>query len=360
MSVERLMRPFLRQAKINIWKQPCALGTHLQSTRRYASSETSSCPVYHGQSDIQDLESASSLATTSTPEGSLSKYDPVGRAQKRNRQLPASRYRFRPPKYYRGPLHPHQPPPPSDPSSRLFQPGPFTLPRLQQTYETTFAPDLMTLAYVHYPPGYQPTPKAPRLRPWDGASPYYKNRPLRGPRGAEVLRLLRKPITFRNVPKLEKVTVHTMVSGAIEDSAHLHVAGMVVQAITNVRATAHKTRKSVAGFGIRKGQHLSVTAELKGEDMYHFLSKCIDVVMPKIKDWRGVKGSSGDSSGNIAFGFTPEDVALFPEVEVNYDAYPPKMIPGCHVTVHTSASNDRDARLLLSSLGIPFYGKQIN
>lgn len=85
------MRPFLRQAKINIWKQPCALGTHLQSTRRYASSETSSCPVYHGQSDIQDLESASSLATTSTPEGSLSKYDPVGRAQKRNRQLPASR-----------------------------------------------------------------------------------------------------------------------------------------------------------------------------------------------------------------------------------------------------------------------------
>lgn len=135
-----------------------------------------------------------------------------------------------------------------------------------------------------------------------------------------MLRLLRKPITFRNIPKLEKVTVHTMVNGAIEDSSHLHVAGMVVQAITNVRVTAHKTRKSVAGFGIRQGQHLSVTAELKGEDMYHFLSKCIDVVMPKIKDWRGVKGSSGDSSGNIGFGFTPEDVALFPEVEVNYDA----------------------------------------
>lgn len=178
----------------------------------------------------------------------------------------------------------------------------------------------MTLSYVHYPPGYEAPPKAPRLRSWDGASPYYKNRPLRGPRGADVLRLLRKPITFRNIPQLEKITVHTMVNEAMNDSAHLHVAGMVLQAITNVRATSHKTRKSVAGFGIRAGQYLSVTAELQGEDMYHFLSKCVDVVMPKIKDWRGVKGSSGDSSGNIGFGFTAEDIALFPEVEVNYDA----------------------------------------
>ena len=113
--------------------------------------------------------------------------------------------------------------------------------------------------------------------------------------------------------------MHSMVKGAIENSAHLHVARMVMQAITNVRATAHATRKSVAGFGVREGQYLSVTCELRGENMYHFLSKVVDVVMPKIKDWRGVKGSSGDSSGNLAFGLTQEDVALFPEVEVNYD-----------------------------------------
>lgn len=218
----------------------------------------------------------------------------------------------------------------------------------------------MTLAYTHFPPGYRAPQKAARLRAWDGPSPYYKGRPLRGPRGADVLRLLRKPITFRNIPQLEKVTVHTMVSEAVGDSAHLHVAGMVVQAITNVRVTAHKTRKSVAGFGTRANQYLSVSAELKGEDMHHFLSKCIDVVMPRIKEWKGVKGSSGDSSGNLAFGLTKEDVAMFPEIEVNYDSYPPKMIPGCHVIVHTTATNDRDARLLLSSIGIPFYGKRIN
>lgn len=134
-----------------------------------------------------------------------------------------------------------------------------------------------------------------------------------------MLRLLRKPITFRNVPKIERVTVHTYVKGATQDSAHLHVAGMVMQAITNARVNVHQVKKSVAGFGVRAGQHLSVTAELKGEDMYHFLGKCVDVVMPKIKEWRGVKGSSGDNSGNIAFGFTEEEVAMFPEVEVNYD-----------------------------------------
>jgi len=200
-------------------------------------------------------------------------------------------------------------------------PGPFSLPRLEQTYHDTFASDFMTLAYTHFPPGTSPHQKGERLRSWVGDSPYFKNRPLRGPRGGDVLRLLRKPITFRNIPQLERVTVHSMVKDAIEGSAPLHIAGMVFQSITGVRAEVHKARKSVAGFGIRAGQHLSVTCDLRGENMYHFLSKVVDVVLPKIRDWKGVKGSSGDSSGNIAFGLTGEEVALFPEIEVNYDMY---------------------------------------
>ena len=136
-----------------------------------------------------------------------------------------------------------------------------------------------------------------------------------------MLRLLRKPVTFRNIPQLTGITVHSMVKGAIENSSHLHVAGMVLQAITGVRAVSHKTRHNVAGFGIRENQYLSVTCHLEREDMYDFIGKLVDVVMPRIKDWRGVKGSSGDGSGNIAFGMRGEDVALFPEVEVNYDMY---------------------------------------
>ena len=109
-----------------------------------------------------------------------------------------------------------------------------------------------------------------------------------------------------------------------------------------------------------KGKSIACTADLKGESMYHFLDKLISVVMPKIKDWRGVRATTGDNSGNISFGFGPEVVATFPEIENNYDAYPPKMIPGLHVTVHTTARADKDARLLLETFGVPFYGKVVD
>ncbi|KAI9924435.1 hypothetical protein ASPWEDRAFT_102714 [Aspergillus wentii DTO 134E9] len=325
--------------------------------RRNASDQASS----RSPSDINELESASSLSG-SVPENVVKSFDPVSKARLRKTQLPRSRYQFRSPKYDRGPLHPHQPPPPSDPSSRLFVPGPFSLPRTEQTYQSTVAPDILTLCYVHNPPGFKPPPKAPRLRGWDESSPYHKNRTLRGPRGGDVLRLLRKPITFNNIPKVERITIHSYVKQAAqENSSWLHVAGMAVQAISNVRVETFKSKSSVATWSIAPGRDtVAVKAELRGEDMQHFLGKLIDVVMPRIKDWEGVKGSSGDSSGNITFGLESENVALFPEIEVNYDMYPPKMIPGCHITLHTSAKTDKDARLLLSAMGIPFYGKVVN
>lgn len=309
MALQEVTASFLRRLRT---QQSSTLSqvSHLQC-RRYASSDSAVAQ------EIQDLEQTDFVKQDPSTTESI-KYDPL-RSSKFAGTPPTARYNFRPPKYYRGPLHPHQPPKPSDPSSREYIPGPFSLPRLEQTYLSTLEPDIMTLAYIHHAPGYQAPVKGERLRSWQGASPYFKNRPLRGPRGGDVLRLLRKDITFRNVPKIERVTVHTMVKEAMTDSANLHIAGMAMQAITNVRATAHKTRRADATFGIRKGQHLSVTCELRGEDMYHFLGKCIDVVMPKIKDWRGVKGSSGDNSGNISFGFTSEEVASFPEIEVNYD-----------------------------------------
>jgi large subunit ribosomal protein L5 len=291
-------------------------------------------------------------------------------------QLRLSRYQYRSPKYYRGPLHPHQPPPVSDPSSRLFEPGPFSLPRLAQTYQSTIASDILALTYQHYPPGYRAPKVEQRLREWTGDSPYFKNRPLRGPRGkGEVLRLLNEPRTFRNIPKITKVVVHSMTPEAQENSANMHVAGMILQAITNVRAKSHKAKHNVVGWGLREGRYVSVTSTLERDDALDFLAKLIDVVLPKIKEWKGAPGSSGDGHGNISLGLTPDQLALFPEIEVNYDAYvhcylfsswlaaliitryPPKMIPGCHITIQTDATNNKDARLLLQAIGLPFYGK---
>ena len=137
-----------------------------------------------------------------------------------------------------------------------------------------------------------------------------------------MLRLLRKPITFQTIPMLERVTVHAFSKAAVrEGSAPLHVAGMVIQAITNKRVTTHKAKSNEQAWGLIKGkQTVSATVDLKGEDMYHFLSKLITVVMPRIKDFRGLRATTGDSSGNLTLGLTPEVVGTFPEVEVNYDS----------------------------------------
>ena len=178
----------------------------------------------------------------------------------------------------------------------------------------------MTLSYQHFPPGFTPPKKAPRLRQWDDSSPYHKNRPLRGPRGGDVLSLLRKRITFRNIPQLKGIIVHTFVKEALDDSAALHVASMALQAITNAKVTAHPAKHNEVRWGLRAGKFASVTSELRGEDMYHFLGRLVDVVMPRIRDYKGAKGSSGDDNGNISLGLSPEQVALFPEIEVNYDA----------------------------------------
>ncbi|KAL9021060.1 MAG: hypothetical protein Q9185_001728 [Variospora sp. 1 TL-2023] len=309
-----------------------------------------------------DVVPDSSLLTPEPGLDIVQTWDPVQRSRDRRKQLPPSRYKFRPPRYYRGPLHPHQPPPASSPNSREFIPGPFSLPRLQQTYTSTLAPDLLSLLYTHHPPGTLPGPVGQRLRSWDDSSPYHKNRGLRPPKGRPTLPLLRRPITFRNIPRLEKIVVHHVIRDATKrDNSYLHVAGMVLQAITNVRATVSRARHHIPNFGLVKNKTpMAVSAELRGEDMYYFLSKVVDVVMPRIKEYKGVSGGSGDGSGNLAFGLQASAVGTFPEVEVNYDAYPPKMIPNVDVIVCTTATNDRDARVLLSSMGIPFHGKHAN
>lgn len=95
---------------------------------------------------------------------------------------------------------------------------------------------------------------------------------------------------------------------------------MVMQAVTNKRATVFRARHSIADFNLKKGNACSVGVELRGEEMYDFLAKVTEVVMPRIKDYKGVRGRSGDGSGDIAWGFGPDTVGTFPEVEVNYDA----------------------------------------
>jgi large subunit ribosomal protein L5 len=149
----------------------------------------------------------------------------------------------------------------------------------------------MTLGYVHKPPGTITTPRADRLRTWDESSPYHKGRPKRGPRGpGEVLRVVEKDINWRNVPKIEAVVVHTMTRDAQESSAYLHVAGIMLQAITGARPTVHRVKHPVAQWNLRVKNPISLTSTIRGDQAYDFVDKCISLVLPRIKDWEGVRG----------------------------------------------------------------------
>lgn len=254
-------------------------------------------------------------------------------------------------------MHPYQPPPPDDIHSREFIAGPFMYPRLKETYDATISHDMLTLMFNHIAVDAPEKEHADRLRPWTGDNPYFKNRPVRGPRGKrDQLLPLHRPITFRNVPQLKKIVIHSHVREAVNGSHWLHVASLALQSITGRAPEAHKSKTQVVEWDAKLNKWISLTCELEGEDMYHFMAKVIELVLPRIKDWKGVSGMAGDETGNISFGFSPEQVALFPEIEHNYGHYPPTMIPGLHVQIQTTAVTDKEGRLLLMGMGIPFTG----
>ena len=202
----------------------------------------------------------------------------------------SKRYRYHPPKYDRGPLHPIQPPPSSDPVARNFSPGPFNLPRLKQTYHSTIASDILTLTYQHKPPGTPEKPERIRFRSWGDETPYMENRAKRGPRGAEVLLPLEPDLNYHNIPALKAVHVAMYMPQAKKNPDHITVAKTIMQTISGVRPTVTHTRMSVAQWSVVKGDRTGVKVTMRGNQAYEFLDKVIHLVFPKIKEWKGVKG----------------------------------------------------------------------
>lgn len=219
-------------------------------------------------------------------------------------------------------------PPKSDPTARDFVPGPFSFPRLKHTYDSTIAPDILTMTYQHTPPGtVPPISHKGTLREWDGSSPYHKNRPRRGPRGggSSRLGLVERDINWNNIPEIEAVTINSYAPKASQNKEFLQVARAVVQAISGAYPDVTTVKHHVVQWGVRKGDKTGAKVTLRGGAAYDFVDKLVTLVLPKIKDWPGIKASTGDDSGNLAFGLSPEWMAYFPEIEFNYDV--------CHATI---------------------------
>ncbi|EAA31493.1 ribosomal protein L5 [Neurospora crassa] len=305
--------------------------------------------------DLAELETRSALDAPIPSEEDKKEFRPWKRAADRKARLPSSRYQYHPPKYNRGPLHPIQSPPSSDPIARDFVPGPFNMPRLKETFRTVMASDLMTLAYIHTPPGTPKKEPTERLRAWEGDSPYFANRARRAPRGAPELPIRERDISFRNIPEIKEITVSTFVPLGLKNPDLLIVARAVLLAMTGTMPEMTRSKNNVVQWQLQANKPAGCKTTIYGNAAWEFMDRLIHLVLPRIKDWKGVPASTGDGSGNVQFGLNPEDVQLFPEVECNYDMYPAKMIPGCHIAIKTTATSDRQAKLLLQSLGVPFY-----
>ena len=150
------------------------------------------------------------------------------------------------------------------------------------------------------------------------------------------------------VPKLTKVVIDMGVGEAANDKKHLDTAVADMAAIAGQRPVITKARKSVASFKIREGWPIGCKVTLRGNKMYEFMERLIDVAIPRERDFRGLNPKSFDGQGNYNFGI--KEQIIFPEIK--YDTV--ASIRGMDVCINTSATNKEDAKALLEVLQFPF------
>ena len=179
-----------------------------------------------------------------------------------------------------------------------------------------------------------------------------KERPrLRSKFDKEVAPALLKELELSNVmavPRLNKIVVNMGVGEATQNSKILDPAVNELTQITGQRPITTKAKKSIAAFKVREGQSIGVMVTLRGDRMYEFLDRLVNIVLPRVRDFKGVSTKSFDGRGNFTLGL--HDQLIFPEI--SYEKVDKQK--GMNVTIVTTAANDNQARTLLKHLGMPF------
>lgn len=166
-----------------------------------------------------------------------------------------------------------------------------------------------------------------------------------------VIPQMMKDFGYKNimqVPKITKVVLNTSISEAVQNVKVLDAAANELMSITGQKPVIRKARKSIANFKLRQGQPIAASVTLRKQRMYEFLTRLINIALPRVRDFKGISSKSFDGRGNYTFGVTEQ--IIFPEI--NYDKV--DKIRGMNITICTSAPNDDEARALLKHLGIPF------
>ena len=162
---------------------------------------------------------------------------------------------------------------------------------------------------------------------------------------------LSKQLKLKNVmsvPKFEKITLNMGVGAAASDKKVLTHALSDLMAIAGQKPVSTKARKSIAGFKIREGWPIGCKVTLRGQKMYDFLTRFVNVVLPRIRDFRGLNPRSFDGNGNFSMGI--KEQIVFPEI--SYDKV--DMLRGLDIVITTSTNNDAHALALLKQFNFPF------
>jgi large subunit ribosomal protein L5 len=167
----------------------------------------------------------------------------------------------------------------------------------------------------------------------------------------EVVPTLMKSLNLKNVmqvPRVQKVVVNIGMGEAMDNPKSLDAAVGDVALITGQKPVVTKAKKSIANFKLREGRTIGVKVTLRGDKMWSFLDRLMNVVLPRVRDFRGVSPDAFDGRGNYTLGLREQ--LIFPEIE--YDKI--DKIRGMEITIVTSAGSDDQAAIMLQMLGMPF------
>jgi len=151
-----------------------------------------------------------------------------------------------------------------------------------------------------------------------------------------------------SVPQIKKIVVNMGVKDALSDKKNIELAKTALIQITGQKPKVTKAKKSIASFKLREGDVVGLMVTLRGKRMYDFYEKIVAIVLPRIRDFRGVSRSSFDKRGNYSLGFSEHTV--FPEI----DSGKVEKLQGLEITFVTSAKNDEEALLMLEAMNMPF------
>ena len=202
--------------------------------------------------------------------------------------------------------------------------------------------------------------KAPKEAPAAAPKEAGKKAKAKGPQGPsrlhvryskDIVPALMKHFSYKNimaVPKLEKIVINMGLGEAIANAKILDVAVDELGRIAGQRPVITRAKKSIANFKLRQNMPIGAAVTLRGERMFEFLDRLVSIVLPRVRDFRGVSMKSFDGRGNYTLGL--RDQLIFPEIP--YEKV--DKIRGMNVTVVTTAPTDDEARELLKQLGMPF------